>query len=138
MPEISGYPHQIMQESPSADASLIAGFRQRACAILLDITAPGYFRILNSRMANEQTLGQRPLRIKVVAPDGKPLPVPGSMVRFLAAGVILFSVTAALPRSVLLSNCHQVIMLILAGPALSDCCWIHGYDIGFARYWRIA
>jgi len=78
-----------------------------------------YFGIMNSRLTNGQSLGKRLLRIRVVDPQGRPLSVARSFLRFVPLGVPWFLNNAAFPESVLFSFWVYLLSIAVFGLGLS-------------------
>jgi uncharacterized RDD family membrane protein YckC len=77
--------------------------------------ALAYFGVLNSRVANGQTLGKKLLRIRVVGGDGDTLPVGRSFIRYVPLGAVWFLNYAQLPSEVLFSPLVAVVSIIVFG-----------------------
>ncbi len=83
------------------------------------LVALTYFGLLNSKLANGQTLGKRLLKIRVVGSDGTPLSVARSVVRFLPLGAAWFLNGIMLPTSSLMSIWAYVFSIAVFGVGLS-------------------
>jgi uncharacterized RDD family membrane protein YckC len=78
-----------------------------------------YFGVLNSRLANGQTLGKKLLKIKVVSRSGSPLSVASAFLRFLPIGAPWFLNNAQLPGYILFSAWIYILGILVFGVGLS-------------------
>lgn len=78
-----------------------------------------YFGMLNSRLANGQTIGMRLLKVRVVGADGVSLSLSRSLLRFLPLGAPWFLNNAQFSTSVLLSPWLYVLSVAVFGLGLS-------------------
>lgn len=87
-----------------------------------------YFGALNSRIGDGQTIGKRILGIRVVGRDGRPLPLPASLLRYAVLGTPWFLNGAQFPMDWLMSPLLYLLALLIFGVALAS-----GYLLIFNR-----
>jgi uncharacterized RDD family membrane protein YckC len=74
-----------------------------------------YFGLLNSALANGQTLGKRGMKIRVVGLNGSTISVPRSLLRYLILGAPFFLNGAAIPPRVFNTWVGIVVGMIIFG-----------------------
>lgn len=79
-----------------------------------------YFGVLNSRLGGGQTMGKRLLKIRVVSAEGKALPLPRALLRFLPLGLGYLALDVLLPATVYHSPWGTVLTSLLTGLVLSS------------------